>query len=307
MTIQKADYSISDQEEIQRWVDEVIPQRITNLGNSVIAQTDQLAVVQTSEDIFKQTYDSFATVMRDGFLKEIEGLNGDGFSDPTLDEARVIQAAENPLSVPELFPPFNIQIEPTQSIELTADTGSFDVTSNSGALPGPPTGFNEAQALGIELIELLLAFPVLGLLIDAWLAEEAALLKEIAALGVLGANVLPGQPGEANIALALADANVALAAVQALIAVPSTSPPGRTAYIAVRLAEIAARATQITDAGTGDKNFYRDERYFWLNKRINLRYGSLSRLKSIERNINDLNEEIANLTAELAFYTSIGF
>jgi hypothetical protein len=308
VTITRPDYTAPEDEEIVLWVDTVIPERLTSLNDGVTTQTDRLAVVQISEDIFKKTYDSFALVMQDGYFEEIAGLNGDTFTDPLLDEARLIQAADNPLSVPELFPSTNIQIKPVQSDRLLADPSSFDASLNSGALGGPPTGYNELQALGIEFIELNLLLPSLALLQDAWAAEEAALQTQITALTALDAEIDAGQPGKTNIATALADANSALVTVQTLIANNVVPPVGaRSAEITARQGEVTTRVTQIRDVGSGDKNFYRDQRYFWVNKRINLRYGSLRTLKQIERNIAQLNEEITELTDELTFWDSIGF
>lgn len=309
MTIRFSDLSLVDQIEIERWETDVIPPLIVSLTSSIASQTARRDELQVTEDIFIQIYTSFDTVMRLGFLLEAHGLNGSTFTDTPVDPALITAAALNPLSVPLLFPPGSLTTDPVQTAELTAVAASFQTVTPpyTGIPPGStPTGFNEAQALVDEAAELALALPSLPDVIDYWEAQEAALLNQVAALNTLNLELDVGQPGKTNVVTALSDAMSALSDVQALILGGVLPPATRLSTdIPARQAQITTRFAQITDATIGDQLTYRDERYYWLRRRINLSYGSLTRLEGANRSITSTTQRRDDLVQELAFY--VGF
>lgn len=320
MTIQKADFTPTEQALIQTWIDTEIPARIAAYQNSVTQLNTSLATVQGIEDIFEKIYASWANLHLNGFMTEIAGLNGDYFNPPVL-ESEIQTTAANPVGT-RLFPASGgLSLDPLEDFDLLADPSDFDVTF--GAWAGTPggggfaaSGYNERLALVTEDDEW--SKPDAGVpppplqdnavIRDMWLAQEAALTTQLNALTLLDSELSVGQGGQANLANAITLASDRLAVVQGYLTDYPLMPVegARQAEIATAIADIDARVNQIRSPGT-DQEFVRTERYFWLRQRLNLSFGSLSRQQSTNRSINLLNSRILDLQSELAKYTDMGF
>lgn len=314
MTIQKADFTASEQALIQTWIDTEIPARIASYQTSVTSLTASLATIQAIEDVFEKIYTSWANLHINGFLLEIAALNGDSFATLVL-ESEIQSTAENPLGT-RLFPSSGgLSLDPLFDFDLRAQDGSGDFDTNLDAWTGTPgggsfaaTGYDEREALVAEAVEWVKVFEDDDVIYDMWVAEEAALTNQLAALSLLDANLSTGQGGKANLAAAISTATSRLATVQGYIAAFPTMPSegARLSEITTWLSEIDARVDQIRDPGD-DQEFVRDERYYWLRQRLNLSMGSLSRLQSTNRSIDLLNSRITDLQNELVKYTEMGF
>lgn len=319
MTIQKPDFTPSEQALIEQWIDPDIPARIASYQQSLVSLNSSKALWIGIDGIFEKIYSSWVDLHLGGFLSEIRGKGlstGETFFNPPVLEAEIQSTAANPVST-RLFPAGSISLEPLYAFDLRALPSDFDLTDAyyTGVPPAStPTGYNERAALVAEAAEW--ALPVIGpppirdpnVIRACIYAEEAALLTQLAALNYLDANLSIGQGGKANLAAEIAVVTASLGIVQGHISIFPILPPSgpRVAEIGVRIPQIDFRVSQIISPGT-DQNFVRDERYFWLRQRLNLGFGSLTRLASTDRSINFITARIADLQAELVKYGQMGF
>ena len=319
MTIQKTDFTPVEQTTIQGWIDTEIPARIAAYQESLLQLYASKAILQPIEDIFQKIYASWDTIHTSGFLREIQGLNGN-FVDPPITESEILSTAQNPLGS-RLFPAGHASLDPLYAYDLRAlpsDLNGNQVawTGTEGGGDFAATGYDEREALEREYVEWAKPAPPPvdsahqnnAIIRDMWLAEEASLTTQIVALNLLNANLAATDPGLVNIAGSLIAAGAALSTVQGYIAnYPGMPAEGaRQTEISSRIAAIDIRVNEIIDPGT-DQNQVRAERYYWIRTRLNLGFGSLSRLESTNNTIASINARIADLQAELLKYTGMGF
>lgn len=305
MTIQISDFTDDEQTEIARWTNAetgVIPPLIVSLMARLDSITETKSQLDQVENIYEQIYDSYASIMLDGFLLEVRALNGDWFTN-VITESVVNAAIANPSST-VLFP--GIAIDPALVFDLAT---IFDATTSEFSAGSPPSatasGFNEYNALANENIEWNEVSPDGDILLDFWQAEQAALLNQQTALQTLDSLLDAGETGKTNVATALGLVASELATVGALISSHPSLPSkaSRQSAIASRQAAIVARLDQIRNSSTGDYLEYRNTRYFWLRKRLNLSYGSAIRYQSIDTMFDNVTQQIADLETELQFFS----
>ena len=319
MTIQKTDFTPTEQVLIQSWIDTEIPARIASYQESVASLVASQGVLNDIDGIFKKVYDNWTDLHRDsGFLAEIRasGMSGgiNYFTSPVF-EAELQSTAYTPLGS-RLFPAGWTNQDPFFAYDFRALPSDFDDSEApySGSASSPTlTGRNEWQALDDEESEWgdLPNPPGSG---DADVvraniyAQEQCLLNQIAAIDYMLANLSAGQGGYANLSGARTVAVNALGIVQGHITSFPTLPAeaGRLTEISTRKGEIQNRVDQIISPGT-DQDFVKNERWFWLRLRMNLAFGSISRLQGTQRAIDMINARIADLQAELVKYTGMGF
>lgn len=319
MTIQKNDFTPAEQALIDQWIDPDIPARIASYQQSLISLNSSKDLWVGIDGVFEKIYSNWTALHLGGFLSEIQGKGlstGETYFDPPILEAEIQSTAANPLST-RLFPAGSISLDPLYAFDLRALPSDFDLVDAYyvGVPPAStPTGYNERAALVAEAAEW--ALPVIGVpplrdpnVIRACIyAEESALQTQLSALNYLNANLSAGQGGQANLAAEIAVVTAALGIVQGHIALFPTLPPSgtRVAEIGVRTIQIDSRVDQIISPGT-DQDFVRGERYFWLRQRLNLGFGSLTRLSSTDRSINFITARMADLQTELVKYGQMGF
>lgn len=299
------DFPSPEDTYIQEWVDVVLPNKIANLTTSIADYAAQITVVTRTEGIFEKIYTHFSNITHAGWIPEARWLDGSYFTQ-TFDEAAVQAIALDPFSS-ALFPTSNLTPDPLQISELT---GVFDAS----------VGASEEEALIAELAEYDRIPPPApqpdpAELLAQRVIQQTALAAQISALGTVLSELDAGDVGYSNSVTALADAVIAKTRVDNLIATPAFySEAERRLQIADRLSGgatynvleplvgISNRVAQITS----DSVTYVDQRFFWLRKRLNLQWGSLYYLRSLERQSTNLTNEKAAYEQELAYYQSIG-
>lgn len=319
MTIQKSDFTPSEQALIQTWIDTEIPARVAAYQETVVTLTASLGTLNDIDGLFKKVYDSWTDLHRDfGFLAEIRASGndtGNNWFDPPVLETELASTAYTPLGS-RLFPAGWSSTDPFFAYDFRANSADFDLAEDpyTGTASSPTlTGYNEWKALDDEETEWgdLPNPPGTGsedVVRANILAQEQCLLNQIAAIDYMLGNLSVGQGGYANLSGARSVAVSALGIVQGHISNFPTLPgkAGRLTEISTRKGEIEARVDQVISPGT-DPDFVKNERWFWLRLRMNLSFGSISRVQGTQRSIDLLNARIADLQAELVKYTEMGF
>jgi len=327
MAIQKTDFTPTEQALIQTWIDTDIPARITAYQESLVQLNASLAVIQPIDDIFKKIYDSWTSlhafvetlsptplITPSGFLKEIRGLNGDYVTD-VVDEVELETTAQNPVGS-RLFPIGYTSLDPLYAFDLRAQASDLDGNSPTG------TGYNEEAALTEEYNQW--SYPPDpgtppppppyqddGVIRDMWDAEIAAQNTQIAAHDFLLANLTEysAQDWYTRISTARTNAIARRNQVQLYkdnwinFSIMPVEGARMTEISSWLTTQVGPRITQVY----ADQATVRDERYFWVRMRINLAFGSLTRIASTDRAKDMITARIADLQAELLKYDAMGF
>lgn len=226
------------------------------IDESIVALQASKPDLKLQSDTYKKFYDYFTDVTDYSVLEKL-WLYGD-YNSVEVTETIITQSANNDTTI--LFPVDHYENYPKR-LDILNGTDSSDAALNfehSQILleEAEPVTLDKQPFITIQITALN------TYIIPNLTAAILEMQSETTRYSFLAGLVTQAQASLAKAAIALANAQAAIAAFPGY-------PPSRAAYLVTRKAEIIARASQITTTYMDACN----ERYVWLDLRLNKAYG----------------------------------